>query len=230
MTGEVTNSGSVGATRNAILYNGAAVSATSDGFDGKLEITASNQYVQAIAGQEPLRADFCRTQDRSYVFVWDNITDLSAWSYLMISDGNGSNNGPGWTTTNATYVRSQYCWTGGAVELSAANGTHSAGGTAEDMLITRMGSGDPRRCMMTISYDHAGGTATIRWKQTGHASGHTYRTSGSNADSSAGALTVRWAGWSAGSTAYEADWRYTAVVDGLVDAALFDQLAGIAGL
>lgn len=230
MTGEVTNTGSVGATRNAILYNGAAVSATSDGFDGKLEITASNQYVQAIAGQEPLRADFCRTQDRSYVFVWDNITDLSAWSYLMISDGNGSNNGPGWTTTNATHVRSQYCWTGGAVELSAANGTHSAGGTAEDMLITRMGSGDPRRCMMTISYDHAGGTATIRWKQTGHASGHTYRTSGSNADSSAGALTVRWAGWSAGSTAYEADWRYTAVVDGLVDAALFDQLAGIAGL
>ena len=230
VTGEVTNSGSVGATRNAIVYNSPTASATSDEFDGALHITASNQYVQAISGQEPLRTDFCRTQDRSYIFVWDNVSDLSTNSYLMITDGNGSNNGPGWTSTGTTYVKSQYCWTGGAVDLSAANGTHSAGGTAEDMLITQLSSGDPRRCFMAISYDHAAGTATIRWKQSGHAAGHTYRTSGSNADSSAGALTVRWVGWSAGSTANDADWRYTGVVDGIITASLFDQLAGIAGL
>ena len=228
-SGEVTNTGSVGTSRNAIVYNSPTASSTSDQFEGSLHITASNQYVQAISGQEPLRTDFCRNQDRSYIFVWDNVTDLSTYSYLMISDGNGSNNGPGWTSTGTTYVKSQYCWTGGAVDLSAANGTHSAGGTPEDMLITMNGS-EPRRCMMAISYDHAAGTATIRWKQTGHAAGHTYRTSGSNSDSSAGALTVRWVGWSAGSTANSADWRYTAVVDGLVSASLFDQLAGIAGL
>ena len=229
MTGEVTNSGSVGSTRNAIIYNGPTVASASDGFDGRMSMTASNQYVQAIAGSEPLRDDFCRTQDRSYVFVWENVSDISS-GYIMISDGNGTNNGPGWTSAGASYVKSQYFWTGGAVDLSAANGTHSAGGSAEDFVIDNMSDGTARRCLMVLSYDHAAGTGTIRWKQAGHSAGHTYRTSGCNSDSAAGALTVRWAGWSAGGNSIDIDWRYTAVVDGVVSASLFDQLAGIAGM
>ena len=228
-SGNMVNTGSVGSSRNAVLGN-TAVSSTSDQFQGAVNFDSSSDYITSIGGSEPLSSDFCRNQSRSYIFVWDTVTDLSTSAYIAIANGSASNNGWGWLHTTATLVKSQYLWSSSATNLSAANGTHSGSGSAQDLVTTKMPDGSPRRCFVTVSYDHSAVTATVRWKKQGDPAGHTYRTSGTSTGTSSGAQNVRWAGWTSGGSANEVNWRYIAVVNGTVSAAFFDQLAAIAGI
>ena len=222
------NTGSLGSDYDVTLNN-MAVATTSDEFDGKLTSDSGSDYAQSYTS--PSATQLLRNTDRTYIFCWDNTDDLAAWKYIAI--GTGTSASPwGWLETNATYITSQYFFSSSDTELSSSNGTHSAGGTPEDMLTTAvsgmMGS-TPRRCLIAAIWDQSAGEVTMRWKQTGHSTGHTYKTASVSAQTTSGNYTTRWMGWTSGSVE-DLDHRYISIIDHALTADEFDDLCALAGL
>ncbi len=201
-----------------------------NGFEGYVEMDGTADRCRSFTGGYPLKTEVLRTQDRSYIFVWDNETNIPSNRYLTLCTAGTGNNGWGWLHTNAAgQLKSQYVWGGGPTDLSAANGTNdNLAGVAEDLFSTAMPDTSPRRCLLVVSYDHAALAVTMRWKVEGHGVGHTYRTAAQYAvDSTAGAAAVHWMGWSTGS-ATTVRWRYLSVVDTVIGSADFEALATLA--
>lgn len=227
MTGNLVNVGSLGASYNAGLYNCAVAVDVSDGFHGYVEADGASDYCKAVFGAYPTAADTLRVENRSYIFVWDNEDDIPSNKYLTIATAGSTNNAWGWMQSNASGgFKSQYLWSGSATDLSAANGTNDNMAGSAETLASTDDDGDPRRCLLVVSYDHAAEAATVRWKQGGHGVGHTYITDDiGTADSSAGAAVMAWFGWSSGA-ASTVRWRYIAIIDSTVSSAQFEALAG----
>jgi hypothetical protein len=201
-----------------------------NGFEGYVEMGWTDDRCRSYTAGYPLKTEVLRTQDRSYVFVWDNETNIPSNAYLTLCTAGSGNNGWGWLYTNAAgQMKSQYVWGGGVTNLSAANGTNdNIAGVPEDLYSTAMPDTSPRRCLLVVAYDHATGEVTMRWKVEGNGVGHTYITAAQYAvDSTAGAAAVHWMGWSSGS-ATTVRWRYLAVVDTVIGSADFEALATLA--
>ncbi len=230
----LTNTGSMGTATDPQMYNCATAVDTSGGFDGVVEMDSTADRVRNIFGGYPLAADILRNTDRSYIFCWENDTDVPANRYLTIATGFGTNNAWGWLQTkNAGTYNSQYLWGGGSTDLSTANiapalipQPSNMAGTPSSFHTTTNPDGSPRRCVCVVSYDSGAGEATIRWKTDGDGIGHTYITAPAAADTAAGAADITWMGWSS-SGAADVSWRYIASVDAIVSVADMDTLCGL---
>lgn len=219
------NTGTEGGSQpqNARLTNCSPTVDAVDGFDGYLEMNSATDDIRthsAIGRDTVVRKS---GTPRSWIWVWDNQTALDpSEDIISIGSAQTTNTGCGWIrTSTSNTLKSQY--NGSAVDFTAANATHSSGGTAMDC-----GIGSGIRTVLAVTYD--GGTSTtIRWKQTGHASGHTYITQATTADSTSGNDNFYWCGFFH-SAANTVRYRYMCIIDHQVSLSEFDSLASSAGL
>ena len=218
----------------------ATASADSTGeFDGHSKITNAAHYIRE--GYADAKID--KRQDRTYIWVMDVESNLSS-CYLNFGGTGASENAWGWlyvgtqSTTHhqadAGVFASRYLWDSPApisnkgIKLTAATGSHSQGGTPVDFVTTALGGmpTQPRRSVFCVSYDLSETEATIRWRQTGNAAGHTFITSGSAADG--GGIVYTYLAGYTGNGPVGAKFKYIAVIDAVLTADQFDELAEIA--
>lgn len=224
-SGRMINTGSL-AAHNADMFNCTTTVDAVDGYDGYVDVDGTTDYTSAYFGGYPLASDILRTEDRSYLMVFDITADIASNRYLTLCTALSSNNAWGWLYGNSSIpgqLKTQYLL-GSTQDLSAANGTNdNPAGSPADLATTGVG-GTPRRTILAVTYEHAGGATVIRWKQTGNGPGHTYIAGTSAAENSAGAAIPRWMGWSTGAVS-TVNWRYMAVVNTVLSSVDFDGLA-----
>jgi len=227
---------------HAAFMNNLSATASLDSvgeFEGHSKITAATHAIKE--GYADAKID--KRQDRTYIWVMDVEADLPATCYLNFGGTGASENAWGWiyvggiTTTHHSsdsgVFASRYLWdspvpiSDHGIKLTAATGSHSAGGTATDFITTRIDASTPRRSVFCMAYDLSETDATVRWKQTGNGAGHTYITSGSAADTG-GIVYTYLAGYDAGNAPVGAKFKYIAVIDAVLTADQFTELADIA--
>ena len=232
-----------------IVSNDATISADSTGgFDGYFEVPAADDYLRLTTGVSPTPSKIMKDRDRTYIFVYDQTDDLPN-SFLNLggtggSSSGASNNAWGWmiagangTNTASGVCSSRYLFlphpqegvhAAWAQQLIATQATHSAGATKTDFVSNiPAGQPNPYRTVFWISYDLSEETATIRWKQTGNGSGHTYIEGSAEPDTTiVSNYTYLWGYLNTGPV--DSRIKYIGVVDELLSAANFDTLADIA--
>ena len=218
--GNFDSTGSI-ASRTLTPKNSLTATASSEEptLEGYTDITGTQYPTKSIP-----QVDFLRDRDRSWIYVWKNITTLSPGYYHIIGYGGSGTNGLGWILSKLTYFECNY---NGGTDFVFDNidGTHSTPtGTA-----TTLSSAIDKTSLLVASYNLSANEMTWRWKQRGDAAGHTYRTQTSTLEVPSGSSSLVPFGWSSGSTT-SVRWRYAGVIDAGTSAAQFDDLANNLGL
>jgi len=238
------NKGSSGSAWDADAFNDGVVESDSTGdFDGYFPISANTHYIEDSFGASKTVID--KSQDRTWIWVFDVTGNLPNATALCFGNIQSIHNAWGWMwsgtgQTNATagVFNSRYLFNPNptgvhqawSTPLTGDNGTHSTAGDPTDFVTITGSGGAVRRSVLMITYDLSETEATIRWKQTGDASGHTYITGDAPADAggSWGVYTY-WAGYNVTSQNITgAKFKYIGVLDEQFTEANFDTLADIA--
>lgn len=201
-----------------------------DGFYGYVEVDGTADKVVSSGPDAVQKEYILRTQDRSYVMVWDNEGVMTANKHLTICTAIATDNGWGWIQTTAANVyQSRHLFASGIIELDSANGTNdNLLGSAEDFdQRWNIGTSQPIRCILAVVYDHGTGIVTFRWKQDGDGPGHTYYSEvQANQDVDTNYANVSWMGWTS-NAANMVKWRYIGVVDKAITSEDFEILNGL---
>ena len=235
-SGDMVNTGTVGSGANAnddgsyAVGQPLSVSTTADEFDGASLIAgaAYTNWSTSVA-----QSTVVTNTDRSFVFVWETTDTAGAWNKSVINFiAEGGSPVLGIGSIKSGGAAAAYWTQGGtaAKVLSAAEGTHTAAGSATDLL-----GATSKRNVLIITYDHGAGSGaglfTWRWKQTGDGSGHTYATGEqSTAATPSGNTTILWAGIVTTDWTANINYRYTAVIDHVITESEADSLFDVAGL
>jgi hypothetical protein len=222
-----------------------------DGFDGYIQMESATTRFANLE-YLPLTT-ILRNADRSWVYVWDSLDSLgfdadleasaaggSFWNYaICIPGGGGSTDRTGGghiltsvvSTPNVIRIEHSGLVAAAGVEFTSGNGTHSAVGSAQNCILD-----GGIRTVLVVTYDHAAAEVTVRWKQTGNPSGHTYITHDTDFESGDPAITTYWEYLgSSGHFGYyppveNARYRYFGVVDHTITSGEFDDLTVSAGV
>ena len=238
------NKGLSGSAWDADAFNNGVVDSDSvGGFDGYFPISVNNQYIEDSFGASKGVID--KSKDRTWIWVFDVTGNLPNATALCYGNTQTTNNAWGWMwsgtgQTNATagVFNSRYLFNPNptgvhqawSTPLTEDNGTHSDGGDATGFVTITGSGGAVRRSVMMITYDLGETKATIRWKQTGDESGHTYITGSAPADAGGSwSVYTLWAGYNVTSQNITgAKFKYIGVLDEVLTEANFDTLADIA--
>lgn len=191
--------------------------ATSDnvGWSGEAEINAVNDRVHVNLPR--LGVDGCSyDRDRSWVWVWESV-------------GNGLARNFAGQTANLRLRQSGtgviIYYNGGANFTAGTADSHTDGGSSEALSNTT-----DTILLVAYVYDATAEEWTIRWKSSGHRTGHSFKVIGSSPpDSTSGTLNWRVAGWDANSAGFHKMGAH-AIINSKLTAADFDEIASTAGL
>lgn len=207
--GNFNNTGSSGGTATGTGMTAVASTATT-GFVGYSEQYQSNDRISnSSADVGKLRA----STDRTWIYAWSN-TNAVASGYVSIGSASSSNNGPGWLRSDG----SEFYFSYPSTSLDTS-GSHTGGGSSE-ALTTDLGE----LCLLAVSYDLSATTLTYRWKQTSHASGHSFTTTSKSAESATTSTGLWYFSGYASSAAHDMKWLHQSVFDATITAAQFDDL------
>ena len=218
------NFNSTGSIAGATLASVGSLVATASGEEASLtgyaDATAAGMTAKATIPQ----VDFLRNRDRSWIYVWKNVSAVTG-TYHLAGYGGGTENGLGWVTAAGGYFKSSYNG-GAAFDFTTADGTHSdPSGTA-----TTLSTAIDKTSLLIASYNLSANEMTWRWKQSGDAAGHTYKTQTSTLETGTSTGIMLYPiSWSALSTE-DIRWRYAGVIDAGISAAQFDDFANVLGL
>jgi len=172
------------------------------------------------------------TTDRSWVFVWENTSHAAGawWNKDLVEFVGGKS--WGYLKIAAAQVRFQQApfanFAGlNNLYLAAGNASGQSAGNSASTLTGAVG----KRCVLFITYDHAGAEFIIRWKQTGDPAGHTFAESARTSTvSPTGTVNVKWVGTTGAGSPRNVTWRYMAVIDHVISESEADALFDVAGL
>ncbi len=232
--GNFVNTGSIGGTSTASSMTATSLPTPEGlsyaGFVGYGETTASGSHhdINNVPHSTTLR-----NADRSWIYAFHIVTETSTGRVSLLH-GTNSRSGPGWLATSGTIFRFTYVASisgNSRLDLNASH-NHTDGGAS--VACTRANN---RTVLICASYDHSAGTTTYRWKRSGEEiaqgvprAGHSYKVvSGIGAQTASGSSRCTFAGYSSGSY-YKVRHLNTTIVDSLISADAFNEIANAMGL
>ena len=217
------------------LYTGSSshpwtqtASALYDGFTGYIEPghQASMIYTRGGWSQDPslLGRDADRTMviavtplgavTGTYIMAYGIAAVLLPWGSLGPSSG----------VLHYSTFGSGSAW---SLESTQAGTSHSISGPAEDADVSASSTGNT--ILIAWTYNNTTSTSTVRWKQKGHAAGHSIYTLAGHTSHSISGDYARWLGYYANNSAQNLRYNYFGIVDGLMTGTTFDNMCAMAG-
>jgi hypothetical protein len=227
-SGDLVNTGTI--SGNATMFYGGdvgtTVSTTSDEFDGKGRVPGAGSP-QSSWRQTLTKSTITSHVDRSWVFVWENTTNLGGNKQIVAFAGELGSGGNFGDIKHQSDVYHQ----DGTVSAGPLDAITATGHSVDPADATDMTGDTGLRNVLIITYELGETDMIFRWKQTGDPPGHTFKTlDQSSTPSPTSTTTVVWAGARGYDAVTNSDWRYIAVVDHVISESEADALFDVAGL